>query len=162
MLTKSDPDSRKAGNWIIIGGLALQLIFFGFFVLVALIFHVRIVRAPTSRSVSDRIPWQNHMYILYTTSALIMIRSVFRTVEYVQGNNGYLLRKELWLYIFDATLMWLTIALMNIIHPSEVKALLRGGKPMKMMVLTRDLQSVSSSGEFVMESSKGPNAVDAC
>ena len=40
--------------------------------------------------------------------------------EYVQGNNGYLLRHGVYLYILDAALMFMTMVLFNWIHPSEV------------------------------------------
>lgn len=71
-----------------------------------------------------------------------MIRSVFRTVEYAGGDNGYLLWNELWLYIFDAALMWCVMALLNVVHPSEVNALLKGGKGLKMLVKARTLGKV--------------------
>ena len=60
------------------------------------------------------------MHTLYAASGLIMFRSIFRVVEYVQGNNGYLLRHEYFLYIFDAVLMLVVMVLFNFIHPSEV------------------------------------------
>lgn len=49
-----------------------------------------------------------------------MIRSVFRVIEYVQGNAGYLLSHEVFLYIFDALLMLAVMLLFNWNHPSEV------------------------------------------
>ena len=49
-----------------------------------------------------------------------MIRSVVRVVEYIQGNDGYILSHEIFLYIFDGTLMFVTIAIFNVVHPSEM------------------------------------------
>jgi hypothetical protein len=43
--------------------------------------------------------------MLYIISVLIMVRSVFRVVEYIMGNDGYLLSHGWTLYIFDAALM---------------------------------------------------------
>lgn len=54
-----------------------------------------------------------------------MIRSVFRLAEYLQGNNGYLLHHEIYLYIFDALLMFITMVTFNVVHPCEVGRLLR-------------------------------------
>lgn len=65
------------------------------------------------------------MYMLYATSGLILVRSAFRVVEYIMGNNGFLLRREVFLYVFDALLMFAVMALFNWIHPSEVVALYR-------------------------------------
>lgn len=35
------------------------------------------------------------------------------------GNDGYLLNNEIFLYVFDATLMFLAMAILNIVHPAE-------------------------------------------
>lgn len=67
------------------------------------------------------------MMALYTGSFLIMVRSIFRAVEYLQGFDGYLLRHEAYLYVFDAVLMFLVMVLFNWIHPAEIAAILSGG-----------------------------------
>jgi hypothetical protein len=54
-----------------------------------------------------------------------MVRSIFRLAEYLQGNNGYLLHHEIFLYVFDALLMFITMVVFNIVHPQEVGRLLR-------------------------------------
>lgn len=64
--------------------------------------------------------WQKHLYALYVASMLILVRSVFRVIEYVMGNNGYLLKKEVFLYIFDAVLMFLCMVWLNMVHPGEI------------------------------------------
>lgn len=48
--------------------------------------------------------------MLYVVSTLIMIRSIFRVVEYIMGHNGYPLRNEWTLYIVDALLMFGVVA----------------------------------------------------
>ncbi|KAL0562782.1 envelope glycoprotein, partial [Marasmius crinis-equi] len=65
------------------------------------------------------VSWKKMLWALYAASLLIMIRSVFRLVEYTQGNDGYLLRNEVWLYIFDAVLMSIAIIIFNYYHPSK-------------------------------------------
>lgn len=76
------------------------------------------------------------MYMLYIASGLIMIRSVFRVVEYLQGNNGYLLRHEVYLYIFDALFMLVVMCLFNLVHPAQVTDLyqkrISGGEVLAM------------------------------
>ncbi|KAF9694126.1 hypothetical protein EKO04_007858 [Ascochyta lentis] len=142
-----------AGEKIIVVGLFLQLAFFGFFIVVAALFHFRFTNANAAFSSGDRsesahehaakrdvhrvssgppgtarpsvvgsyhLPWKRHMYVLYLASALIMVRSVFRVVEYLQGNNGYILRHEVYLYIFDALLMLAVMCLFNWSHPAQV------------------------------------------
>ena len=48
-----------------------------------------------------------------------MIRSIFRLAEYIQGNNGYLLHHEIYIYVFDALLMFITMVTFNVVHPQE-------------------------------------------
>lgn len=55
-----------------------------------------------------------------------MVRSVFRLIEYAQGNAGYLISHEAHLYLFDSVLMFLTMALLVWEHPSQLNSKLRG------------------------------------
>ena len=118
------------GTNLIIAGLFVQLFFFGCFIAVAVHFDVIMHKVPTARVLSS-VPWHKHLIALYAGSILIMIRSIFRVVEYLQGFSGYLLSHEVYLYIFDAVLMLLVLVLFNVIHPSEVVALVKGGKAAK-------------------------------
>lgn len=114
--------SLKKGANITVAGLFIQLIFFGIFVVVTINFHFKLRQRPTTRSLSG-IAWEKHMVILFAASLLIMVRSVFRVVEYLQGFNGYLLSHEIYLYIFDALLMFVMMALFNWAHPAEILSL---------------------------------------
>lgn len=107
------------GSNIIIVGLFVQLAFFGFFMVVAVNFHWKLVRRPTIQSRSS-FAWRKLIYTMYLASLLIMVRSVFRVVEYLQGNNGYILAHEVYLYALDALLMLAVMVLFNIIHPSAL------------------------------------------
>jgi uncharacterized membrane protein len=121
MLAKAkDQSAVDLGQHIITGGLGIQVVFFGFFIVVAGIFHYRIARFPTTQSQSLSIQWERYLYILYAASLLIMVRSVFRIVEYVMGQDGILLKHEIYLYIFDATLVFIMMVLFNIWHPSKI------------------------------------------
>ncbi|OJD34023.1 rta1 domain protein [Diplodia corticola] len=125
----SDPSSLKMAQNIIIAGLILQLVFFGFFIIVAGIFHMRMNSAPTAKSEQPEIRWRHYLTSLYAVSVFIMIRCIFRAVEYIQGHDGYLLQNEVYIYIFDALLMFLVMAYMNWQHPAEIGHLLRGECP---------------------------------
>ncbi|KIW92239.1 uncharacterized protein Z519_07223 [Cladophialophora bantiana CBS 173.52] len=122
--------SMNTGKNIIIGGLVIQVIFFSFFVIVGLAFHLRMHQVPSPRVLADiniAVAWKKHIYTLYGGSLLILVRSVFRLVEYGQGNAGYLISHEVFLYIFDAVLMFATMVLFAVVHGSELNALLKGG-----------------------------------
>lgn len=100
------------GKTLLTVGLFMQIAFFGFFILVLGIFQWRIIREPTSVSLSTRYApsslrnWQTIIYTLFFCSTMIFIRCVVRAVEYIQGNDGYIISHEVFLYIFDGVMMF--------------------------------------------------------
>lgn len=105
-------DSMKTGENIILGGLFVQIIIFGIFAVTAAIFHVRFRRHHGIEQPSEQGgSWQRMMFMLYAVSILIMVRSIFRVVEYIMGHDGYLLSNEWTLYVFDAALMFAAMAI---------------------------------------------------
>lgn len=118
------------GENLIVAGLFVQLAFFGCFVAVAAVFHLRMARRPTPRAARDpAVRWRTYLATLYVASGLILVRSVFRVVEYIMGNDSVLMRSEVYLYVFDTLLMLVVFACMNWFHPSEIGLLLRGERP---------------------------------
>lgn len=120
LATAKDRDSVKKGENIIVGGLGIQILFFGFFMIVTLVFHIRLARNPTPKTHTVQTPWKGLLWVLYGSSLLIMVRSLFRVAEYVEGKEGELQSKEMYIYIFDALLMGITALLFNWFHPSRV------------------------------------------
>ena len=93
------------------------------FVLIAGLFQFRFERRPTKYHATC--PWRKHLYSLYAVSILIFARSLVRLVEYIQGNDGYIISHEAFLYAFDASVIFLAVVIMNGIHPGEVARQLR-------------------------------------
>jgi hypothetical protein len=81
----------------------------------------RLNAAPTPESFNPDIPWKKSLNMLYGVSVFIMIRSIFRVVEYIMGQNGYPLKHEWTLYIFDSLLMFLVTAIFYIQYPSKLE-----------------------------------------
>jgi hypothetical protein len=127
-MTSGSESTIKIGQWVIVAGLCVQLVFFGAFVITSLIFHIKIIRSPTIES--ERFmnkhgsiwprDWRGVLFACYSASVLILIRSVYRLVEFVQGNDGYVISHEVFLYVFDAAMMFLVMGVMNVFHPSFV------------------------------------------
>ncbi|GAW11885.1 hypothetical protein ANO14919_012380 [Xylariales sp. No.14919] len=122
MLSKSN--TFDLGKTIILVGLALQIIFFGLFVIVATIFHVRLNKhssQPLSRlsDMGKRDQFLVILWVLYGVSALIFVRSLIRLIEYTGGGNGPLMSNEVFLYVFDSVPMWAVLALLIYYHPSN-------------------------------------------
>ncbi|RSL74255.1 hypothetical protein CEP53_000344 [Fusarium sp. AF-6] len=116
-------DSKKSadlGQIIIIVGLAIQIIFFSFFMAITIVFDIRIRREPTKASRAITSPWRTLLMVLYGSSLLILIRSIFRVIEYIMGEDSELVAKEAYIYIFDGTLILLASVAFNIFHPSAI------------------------------------------
>ncbi|WYZ39391.1 hypothetical protein EsH8_III_001305 [Colletotrichum jinshuiense] len=121
-------EALEKGEHIVIGGLVVQIIFFSLFATTAAIFHKRLSRFPTRKVLQAVIQWQTYLHVLYAASALILVRSVFRLIEYAQGNDGYLISHEVFLYVFDAVLMFATMCVFAWKHPSSINSLLKEGQ----------------------------------
>ncbi|KFY74336.1 hypothetical protein V499_05647 [Pseudogymnoascus sp. VKM F-103] len=78
------PSSLTIGSNLVVGGLFVQLFFFGCFIAVAVHFDVAMHKVPTTRAQSSDVPWRKHLIALYIASVLIMIRSIFRVVDHFQ------------------------------------------------------------------------------
>jgi hypothetical protein len=84
MLVKAnDKDGVKRGENIILGGLILQILIFGFFVIVTGTWHRKLKAQPTAAS--SEIPWIKYIRLLYAASVFITIRNSCRVIEYAMG-----------------------------------------------------------------------------
>lgn len=121
------------GQNILLVGLFVQIVMFGLFVVVAVAFHVRYARMLAvsgaygsgatggDRSSPNGIPWLKVLYMLYAVSLLIMVRSIFRVIEYILGQDGYPLNNQWTLFVFDSLLMFLVTALFFFMfHPNDM------------------------------------------
>ncbi|KAF5579173.1 rta1 domain protein [Fusarium subglutinans] len=141
MLTKAkSKGDQKMGQNIIILGLAVQIYFFAFFITILHIFHRRMTAYPTSKSLSSTSPWKQFVLVLYVDSGLIMIRSLFRLVEYITGSNGPFQSTETYIYVFDASMIFATVALFNLVHPG--RAIITPREPMETFHIHNDSASI--------------------
>lgn len=109
-----------AGEKIVIAGLALQVATFVVFLVAAVDFHVRMRRVSRKGSEAMGEAWRKMLSVLYALSALILLRCVFRLVEYGMGNAAYLIAHEWTLYVFDGVPMLAVLVLLLVLRPSEV------------------------------------------
>lgn len=115
-----NPTLVKWAEKLVIFGLVVQIVIFGLFCVVSVVFHRRMLRTPTAESIGTIIPWESTLYMLYGVSLLIMVRSIFRVIEYAQGYTGYALSHEWTLYVFDTLLMWLVTIIFACRYPSDI------------------------------------------
>ena len=72
------------GEDIIIAGLFVQIAFFAVFMFTILTFHIRVKRKNVPNTFpGTKVNWMMLIWMLYAASGLIMVRSVFRVIEYV-------------------------------------------------------------------------------
>ncbi|KAL2886228.1 Protein RTA1 [Ceratocystis lukuohia] len=121
MMVSQSQNSVKLGEKIIIFGLVAQVVLFSLFGVVAAVFHRRLKRFPTADSLDGLIPWKETLVMLYSVSVLVMIRSIFRVIEYLQGHTGYSLSHEWTLYVFDTVPMFAVTVLFAWRFPSGLK-----------------------------------------
>ncbi|KAG9237972.1 Rta1 protein [Amylocarpus encephaloides] len=106
LTTNENPKVAKIGEDLVIAGLFIQLALLSCFFVVGIVFQKRLRATPTRESNTTEAPWKETLYMIYTVSALIFFRSIFRVVEYIQGHDGYSLTHEWTLYVFDAVPMF--------------------------------------------------------
>lgn len=114
-------DLASFGEGIVIGGLAFHIIIFWCFWASALLFHLGMRKDPVAKLIPENLKWQELLYMLYGSSALIMGRSIFRMIEFIMGYDGYLLSTEWPLYVFDAVPMLLVMVIFCWWFPSVVQ-----------------------------------------
>ena len=117
-MTAGTLEDYYGGSKVVITGLAILVASFGLFLIVALRFDINMRRAPIPEALSQRLNWKLALTVLYISSILIFIRSVFRLIEYSQGNSGWLIRHQWTFYVFDSMLMLAVMAIFNIFYPS--------------------------------------------
>lgn len=111
-----------AGEKVVIAGLSMQVATFVFFLVAAVDFQIRMegklaVSAPVRSAGSS--DWRKMLYILYNVSTLILLRCIFRLIEYAMGNAAYLISHEWTLYVFDTVPMLLTVMFLLVLQPTQ-------------------------------------------
>ncbi|KAJ5984460.1 hypothetical protein N7481_006559 [Penicillium waksmanii] len=111
--------TASKGQSIMKVGVVVQLLFFGVFIATIIVFNMRLSKQGSRTK--HIVPWKKHIVALYSTGLLILIRSIFRLIEFVESTDGPLSRHEWLLYVFDAVVILISCAILNYIHPGEIK-----------------------------------------
>ncbi|KAM0478833.1 hypothetical protein ACHAP7_005989 [Fusarium lateritium] len=109
----------KISRIVVVLGLFVQVIIFGFFIYISNVVHRRLLKSPTEIVQENTIPWKRYLYILYATSGIILVRGIFRIIEYIEGNNGFFISYKAFLYIFDAMLMAVVMTIFLVCHDCQ-------------------------------------------
>lgn len=118
-----------SGKAMVVLGLVIQILSFGLFMVTSVVFHKRVVNDFTLKISVVGLPWKRLMRLMYVVGVLILARSVFRLVEYVQGMEGYSMTHEWTLYVFDGVPMAVSAGLVLVCFPDGLQQAVSVGMP---------------------------------
>ncbi|KAJ5368771.1 RTA1 like protein-domain-containing protein [Penicillium cataractarum] len=98
-------DEISTAQNTVLAGLILQIVFFCVFISCAIVFNKRVLQVHIARTVDPKLRLQPMLVSLYLCSVLIIVRNVYRVVEYKTGESGYLQSHEWPTYALDVVLM---------------------------------------------------------
>ncbi|GAM91418.1 hypothetical protein ANO11243_094680 [Dothideomycetidae sp. 11243] len=116
------------GQNIIVCGLLLQFVIFGFFVAVAGVFDRRVTRSGMAATVPQGVQLRLMLRTVYITSALIMVRSIYRFIDYINKHGGYLQSHEWPAYVLDVIPMAGVVAITMLWYGCDFTAGMRTGQ----------------------------------
>lgn len=112
--SRFDEKTREIGNALTKSGLILQVIMFGLFVLLAAVFHTRArKRGVCTKNI------RTVLIILYISCTIITARCIYRIVEFFEYGSGPLHDSEAYFWVFEATIMFINTAMLNVWHPGK-------------------------------------------
>ncbi|ORY52832.1 RTA1 like protein-domain-containing protein [Leucosporidium creatinivorum] len=136
-----------AAKAILIVGFLVQIISLGIFFLFAIIYQIRARRAGEQEG-----KWTICLYTLYMGCVCILIRGIFRTIEFgsgTGGGGGYLLEREAWYYGLETLPILVCVYLFLASHPGRYI-------PSDRSVRLHPEQMVTSSSSDLEKEGAGP------
>jgi hypothetical protein len=108
----STPEGNTGpGTHVMVAGIIFQLASVTIFTVLFGIFFLRVRKRALSA--------KTKILLVATTISIIMIyiRSIYRTIELLQGWNGYLITHEAFFIVLDGSMMVVCVGIFNIVHP---------------------------------------------
>jgi hypothetical protein len=114
----------KTGQTIMLIGLFIQLFFFGVFLVISLIFWKRIHSSSKSFSIPQysKYSWLALLKLLLCAAVIVILRCIFRVIEFGQGHDGYLASHEVYMYLFDTAPMFAVQIMFHLVHAADIFA----------------------------------------
>ncbi|KAJ5475367.1 hypothetical protein N7539_008433 [Penicillium diatomitis] len=112
----------NVGQKIMLLGLFTQLLFFGVFLVISLVFWKRMRSSPKSHMIPQhgKHTWRALLKMLLVSAVIIIFRCVFRIFEFAGGTKGSISTHEVYMYLFDAAPMFLVQLLFHFVHAGDV------------------------------------------
>ncbi|KAL2833696.1 RTA1 like protein-domain-containing protein [Aspergillus cavernicola] len=106
------------GTGVLIGGLALQLATFTMFLIVVVKFHRDAARSRAGAGALEE-GMLKVIHGVYIAGFFIMIRSIFRLIEFAWGVDSYIMTNEWPIYVLEAVPMFIAFMVLGWYHPSR-------------------------------------------
>ncbi|CAF3625649.1 unnamed protein product [Fusarium graminearum] len=74
-------------------------------------------------------PWKRWIIVLYLCCGLVLVRSVYRVIEYATGPLGVVQGTEIYFYVFDSGSIFMITCLFNIFHPRQLATVSKDDLP---------------------------------
>ena len=98
--------SADTGSNIVTAGLFVQIGWFGLFIINEIYFLYKLGKIDNPIA-SQTNTWKKLNFIILTNCVLILLRSIVRAIEFIQGYQGTIISHEWFLFVFDAVPMFL-------------------------------------------------------
>jgi hypothetical protein len=121
--------NAQLGQNIALAGVVFQLVVMGIFVVLFTYFLYKIhflrdqsnlIFNEETELLRSKKEVKYYPFALLVVVALIAIRSVFRLVEFEQGNDGMVSQKEIWILMFDSLMIAISVLIFTFFHPGRV------------------------------------------
>lgn len=135
------------GKKIVLAGWIFQLILFFFFITNIIVFDKRNSRNPSQLSMHPQIPrWKRRVWALHFVSGCILLRNFVRVIEYAEGGDGQITTHEVFVYVFDAALMWLGLTAFLVVHPGRL--LKKAANVKEVLAKGRDEEGILTTAQY--------------
>lgn len=116
-----DPSAIRTARIVLIAGLITQLVALSIFLLTCW----RVTSGVKSEAgygnkFDPSINYMNHFRAIGLATSLMILRSIVRSAEFLQGTDGFVISHEVFIYVFDAVPMWAVMAIFLAIHPTRL------------------------------------------
>lgn len=133
LIVSSTPSTASLGKDILMAGLAFGLASFCTFILLTIWMTLSVhrhnsssntrgeVRATTTKQgeVQGTVGWTKIMIPIFIGELCILIRTIYRLVEFAGGYHGHIYTTEWYLYVFDALFMLITVSIWIPFFPAK-------------------------------------------
>ncbi|CAF1345356.1 unnamed protein product [Adineta steineri] len=166
-VTVNKSGQHNGGNWrqlikalyvacvfVLVIGLIIQIGVFFFFTICAIHFHVTVNKSGQHNGGN----WRQLIKALYVACVFVLLRSLFRVIEFSESVTGYLQTAEWTFYVFDALLIFLTTIIFTIYHPGKYLAQ-NSIQPTNDANITNRIETINMPKKPA-ESAKPKNSID--